>query len=80
VHLFTFWYRKGTYHTEDLFPVIYLSPVKRESNVLLAPTVSQVNLIKNNQYAKMTSFGVTYSPLQYQQTEVTSECFRANIK
>ena len=52
--------------------------IKENQNVLLAPAISQVNLIQNNQYAKMAYFGVAYSPLQCQQTKVTSECFRAN--
>lgn len=42
-----------------LFPA--LRGTKDGQNVLLAPAISSVSLIHNNQYAKVAYFRVTYS-------------------
>lgn len=47
------------FHMGGLFPA--LRGTKDGQNVLLAPAISSVSLIHNNQYAKVAYFRVTYS-------------------
>lgn len=53
------WYRKGTLHMEDLSPAF--RGMKEAESVLLAPALSQVTVIQNNQHAKVVCLGIAYS-------------------